>query len=344
MRTRQILLKIADSISQNSQVILQLPWADIKLCLREELAERQVLYTDEQFSYITQALENKLSLVEQACICLDSESLLHYLQEILFALEFFPDSEHTMSVFCRANFNQACLHHYRQDTVIVLGDSHVNFFSGNETLSFLPIGNGINTCVCNTPYPFTPLHLGPCLAYHANQAKSSCGFREKVEYLTKYFIKPNASIICCLGEIDLRAHVYVQARKQERTYQEIIDDILTQYVAFIRKLQEQGYTVYCWAPIPSQKDICPLDPQFPRIGSEQERNLATAYFNQQLEQMCLTQGIGFLSIFEHLITEDYLTRGEFLSADCCHLSQKALPFATVEWRKISHPRLPDILP
>lgn len=338
MQTMQILLQIINNISQNPSCISRLPWKDIKFCIQEELRIRHFLYKDSQYVSLQQDMQQSFIQIEEAVALSDSASLIFYLSQIAYALQFLPESEHTLQQYCQANFNQACLEHFRKNTIIVLGDSHVNFFSGNELLSFIPIGNDINTCTAtDSSLPFTPLHLGPCLAYNCNRYNTTFRFREKLEYLCENFIKPNATLVCCLGEIDLRVHVFKQSKQQNRTWQEIVDDILKEYFEFLLRMQGQGYLLYVWEPIASQNDDCPIDADFPRNGSEEDRNRATAYFNEQLAAFCTTHNIGFLSVYDRMITPDFKTRTEYLSADHCHLGQKALPLATAEWQKINHP-------
>ncbi|MDE6518587.1 MAG: hypothetical protein K2L18_12205, partial [Acetatifactor sp.] len=89
-----------------------------------------------------------------------------------------------------------------------------------------------------------------------------------------------------------------------------------------------------WGPVTSQSETCPVDPRFPRNGTETERNMATAYFNRKLSLFCQQNGIPFLSIFNRLVTPDYLTLDQYYSPDHCHLGQAALPFALEEWQKI----------
>ena len=334
MRTIQIFLELIHSIESNPSVAPLLPWEDIQLCILTELECREGLYSSEQFRQILLALQELLDEAGQAASGGNADAVISRLQSLVFALRLLPETEYTDPLLEQANFDHACLRHIRDNTVIVLGDSHVNFFSGNEELSFIPIGNGVNTCKGDAPYPFTPLHIGPCLAYNCNRFQTTVSFREKVEYLCRDFIKPGARILCCLGEIDIRVHVWKQAGLQQKPYRDIVDEILAQYVSFLLRLRQQGYQVSCWGPIASQKENCPPDPKFPRNGTEVQRNMAAAYFNRQLSQLCGEQGIPFLSVFEHMITEDYLTLDEYLSPDHCHLGQRALTLALPEWQKL----------
>lgn len=334
MRTIQIFLEIINSIKKNPSVAALLPWEDIRLCILTELEYREGLYPLEQFQRISILIQDLMAETMEYASAGNTEAVAARLQGIVLALQILPEAEHTNQLLEQANFDHACLHHCKNDTIIVLGDSHVNFFSGNEELSFIPIGNEINTCTSNTVYPFTPLHIGPCLAYNSNRFHTTTAFREKVEYLCQSFILPHARILCCLGEIDLRVHVFKQAELQHKSYRQIVDAILAQYVQFLLWLQKQGYQVSCWGPIASQKDTCPLDPKFPRNGTEAQRNMAAEYFNQQLSKLCLEHNIPFLSIFKYMITPDYLTLDKYLSPDRCHLGQSALPLALREWQQL----------
>ena len=334
MQTIQILRQLIHSIRLRPSVTCSIPWDEIQSCILTEFECCAGIYPASQFESINRLLTEIITEGKQASSAAQANTIVHSLEKLAFSLEFLPEDSHIDGLLNQANFDHACLNHYRNNTIIVLGDSHVNFFSGNENLTFLPIGHGINTCFNNISYPFTPLHTGPCLAYNCNRLDTTFRFHEKVTYLCQNFIQPHAKIICCLGEIDLRVHVFKQASLQNRTYQEIADDILTEYIRFLISLKNQGYRVCCWGPIASQTESCPLDPKFPRNGTEIERNKATAYFNRQLAILCQKYDIVYLSIFDKMITADYRTLGQYLSPDRCHLSQSALSLAIPEWQKL----------
>lgn len=334
MQTIQILGQLIHSIKLHPSITQSIPWDEIQSCLLEEFECCAHIYPAPQFQSIRQLLTKTVTEGRQASSAILADTAIHALEKLVFSLEFLPEASHIDELLYQSNFDHACLNHYKNNTIIVLGDSHVNFFSGNENLTFLPIGHDINTCASHTSYPFTPLHVGPCLAYNCNRSGTTFRFHEKVIYLCRNFIQPHAKIICCLGEIDLRVHVFKQAKLQNRPYQVIVDDILSEYIQFLISLKDQGYQVYCWGPIASQTESCPLDPMFPRNGTEIERNKATAYFNLQLSALCQKSGIQYLSIFDKMVTADYRTLEQYLSPDRCHLSQSALSLAIPEWQKL----------
>ena len=130
-----------------------------------------------------------------------------------------------------------------------------------------------------------------------------------------------------LGEIDIRVHVLKQSKDQNRPVNDIINDIIAHYLSFLIDLQAKGYKVYCWAPIASQSDLSPIDPAFPRYGTETDRNKATLYFTDRLNELCIPHGIKVLSIARLMMNDDLKTRTEYLSLDHFHLSQSAMPLA-----------------
>lgn len=174
------------------------------------------------------------------------------LEMITDILTLLPEAEYTCSRLEEANFTKAYWKHHRSRTTLVLGDSHVNFFGGHELLNFIPIGHNINNCPAREDFtfPFTPLHLGPCLAYNADNTKATYNSMEKAEFLCNEFISPGSNVICSFGEIDLRVHVLKQAGLQGVSFRRVAEDILKHYAVLLEKLKSRGYPVYCWGALP----------------------------------------------------------------------------------------------
>lgn len=333
MKTNEIIIQLINSIQNTPSCIYQIPWNDLEICLITEIEYRKELYPEPQFQAIKSLFHSKFVTLEKHILISDTPSIIHILEEFAFAMHLLPDTDYIDAITSQAHFNAARLTHHLNDTIIVLGDSHVNFFSGNEFLTFSSIGNDINICPNITNNPFTVLHLGPCLAYNCNKPNTSTQFHEKIDFLCNNFIKPNARIMCCLGEIDIRVHVFRQSQLQNCNYTKIVDNILNEYITFLLDLKNKGFRVYCWGPIASQSEACPVDPNFPRNGTEKERNIATEYFTHKLNSLCEQHKIPFLSIFNQMIDDNYTTLEHYLSSDHCHLSQTALALAQPMWKK-----------
>ena len=172
------------------------------------------------------------------------------------------------------------------NSVIVLGDSHCSFFSGNEDTAFIQVSNvygGINSC-SDRLSQYSTLHLGPALAYNLNKMNTKTKAREKIEYLIrKDYLPHKSTILCCFGEIDLRVHILKLAESRNMSWKEIINPILNNYVDLLLFLQKNGYQVYCWGVIATHKDDAPDNLEFPKYGDEISRNKATKYFNDKLK-------------------------------------------------------------
>ena len=241
---------------------------------------------------------------------------------------------HVAKIMCNFTYFIAKESHKSRKSIVIIGDSHVNFFSGNECLNWYPISRysgGINKCR-NHNKNVDAIHLGPALAYSLNRYGSTTRAREKIDILRKSYFQKHDNIICVFGEIDIRVHVLRQAEINHVDYFTVIDNIVENYVNFMSILRDDGYNVWCWGPIASQKDSWNINLEYPRYGTEVMRNLATEYFNNKLEMVCNEKNIGFVTIFPDLITKEYQTKYEYIS-DECHLSQKAWEFAIPKFRK-----------
>lgn len=307
------------------------PWEEVSDCVKSELNIRRHLYPEGQFRDISGKVEGFFAMLYDD---MNSDNVVYVMERLAQMFELLPETDYTCAKYEEANFMKAYWYHQRHGTVAVLGDSHVNFFSGAELLSFIPMGHDVNTCPIMEEQRFTPLHLGPCLAYNVDNPDASYNSMKKTEWLCENFIVPGSRIVCSFGEIDIRVHVLKQAELRRTSVESVIDDILEHYYTLLDRLKDRGYEVWCWGPIATQQDSNEQDELFPHYGSEAERNKASKYFNDTLEKWCAGNGVGFMSIFEKMIDENFLTKTEYLSADGCHLGQRARGLAEPEWKKL----------
>lgn len=205
------------------------------------------------------------------------------------------------------------------------------FLSGHFCVNYVGEGGGVNTYL-GLIKNFRAFHLGPALAFNLNKYGTSTMAREKAEFLLKYrFIDKNQPVLCAFGEIDCRVHVLRQAEKRGGDFRPVVDEIASCYLEFLKYLARE-HQVYVWGAVPSQSDTSEINPNFPRYGTEIQRNLATEYFNGTMKNICNEHGFKFVSIFSSLIDSNYRTKREYI-ADGCHLSQKAWEFAIPEFMK-----------
>lgn len=325
MKTIQLLQQLINNLYQNPAVLSALPWDEIGSCVLTEFELRKQLYPESQYEEITDGIKQDITNFETCGMFLSQTDAIAVLQKFCAMLTVLPSLSFSDLANERTTFLEAFYRHKQLHTTVVIGDSHVNFFSGNEALTYEPIGHDINVCPQVNDLPLTVFHLGPCLAYKSHDYGSTTGFREKLDFLISDFITPGASLLLCLGEIDIRMHVWKQAENQGCSYTEIVDDIISKYNKALLSLKEQGFDISVWSPIASQADDFEMDENFPRYGDEIERNMATLYFCEKLEDLCRDNGFGFYSITKDLIDAKTLrTKTEYICDDHCHLSQRAI--------------------
>lgn len=324
MNTRKWLTKLDNAIAREPSIMNDIDFDDIIKLVYLDLQCKRQLYSDSQMDLVKTLFGGILDKLREAIERRNPIAAHRELDTLVSYLGVIPDTDHAADFVERANMDHLLLEHIRNRTVYVVGDSHVNFFSGNESLAFIPVGNDINTSEQIGGLPFSVFHMGPCLAYNSNFYNTSTRFREKLDYLLESVIKPGEYIMFVMGEIDIRAHVFKECKAKGKKYEEIVDDILENYLVMMKGVINKGYNVLCFGPIASQSEDTPMDDMFVRYGSEVERNTATEYFTNKINHLCLENNIGFLSIFNKMITSDYHTRTEYLCEDGCHLSQSAL--------------------
>lgn len=228
--------------------------------------------------------------------------------------------------------NQSLSNQKNYKKIYVIGDSHNYFFTGEEYIDLIPFKQDIkkrpSLISC-----FEPFHLGSTLAYNAmNPNSGEKGFQKTNWLIEKKLIPQNSIILLCFGEIDIRCHVIKQAKLHNKPIEKIVDNILSRYLGYIKCLQEKGFKIITWGPIPSQKEEWILNQFYPRVGTEIERNIATKLFNEKLNKLAIENNFINCSIYDKLVDSDNLTLAEYI-ADECHLSQRALEFMIEEFCK-----------
>ncbi len=224
-----------------------------------------------------------------------------------------------------------------KDKIICVGDSHVNFFSGNEKISFRNFKNDIRNCNDKLK-EFATFHLGPALAYNLNKSDTKTRAREKIQFLIdEKYITERSVVLLCFGEIDCRVHAVKQAEKENIPLETVVEKIVKEYLDGL-DIFPKGCKIYLWSPVASGTFTKELVEEFPSYGTCKERNRATELFGEELKKQAEARNVGVLSIFKNLIDGDYNTIEKYYSKDKCHISQKAWKFAKDELMKIEEYR------
>lgn len=167
--------------------------------------------------------------------------------------------------------------------VHVIGDSHsIYSFSGFEA------------CVNH--------HLGPITMHRVG--------RDGLSFLNlqKLGVQENDTAIFVFGEIDVRCHIGKQHDLQQRGLDEIINTLVTKYIATIKDncalYKKINCVVFAIVPptVPNRTSA-----EFPTYGSLRGRIAITKKLNRTLSEMALQNGIYVLDV-----TDDYaLADGSF---------------------------------
>ena len=160
-------------------------------------------------------------------------------------------------------------------------------------------------------------HLGPVLCYSFGKKKiNRCDIRN-------FNIKDGDTIVFCLGEIDCRCHIHKHIT-ETTTYQDIINNIVHNYFdaielnVSISQIKLKNVCVYNVVP-PIQKYNTIENPEYPYLGSDEERKQYALYFNEKLKEKCIEKKYIFFDIYNNYIDENGYLRKD-LSDGNVHIS------------------------
>lgn len=145
-------------------------------------------------------------------------------------------------------------------------------------------------------------HIGAVLCYSFGRDKlKKCD-------ITKFNIKRGDSIIFCFGEIDCRCQINKYITK-DKTYKNIINEIVDNYLIAIKlnikKLNVKLNKIYIYNVVPPvRKKNVSENPEYPFLGSDEDRKKYVLYFNEILKQKCLNNNFGFFNIYEYYTCKD----------------------------------------
>lgn len=144
--------------------------------------------------------------------------------------------------------------------------------------------------------------LGPTLCYSFGKEKlDRCDIRN-------FNIKDGDTIVFCLGEIDCRCHIHKHIT-YTTTYQDIINNIVNNYFEAIElnvsisQIKFKNVCVYNVVP-PIQKYNTRENPEYPFLGTDEERKQYVLYFNEKLKQKCIEKKYIFFDIYNNYIDEN----------------------------------------
>jgi hypothetical protein len=144
-------------------------------------------------------------------------------------------------------------------------------------------------------------HLGPVLCYSFGRDNlKKCN-------ISNYEVKNNDTIIFCFGEIDCRCHIHKYIKNFN--YKIIIEGIIKKYIEAINinlkncKIKFKNICIFNVIP-PVKKDKTKEDPNYPFLGTDEERKQYINYFNQILKKSCEENNFIFFDIYDYYCDEE----------------------------------------
>lgn len=138
-------------------------------------------------------------------------------------------------------------------------------------------------------------HLGPKLCF-------SIG-RDGINIKDDYNVNNGDTLIFCFGEIDCRCHIHKHIR-EGNNYKQIIDNIVnnyfTQIQTAVKTFNNLNTVIYNVVP-PVQKKNTRENPEFPYLGTDDERKMYVLYFNEKLKQKCIEYNFLFFDVYNKYV-------------------------------------------
>lgn len=135
-------------------------------------------------------------------------------------------------------------------------------------------------------------HVGPKLCFSVG--------RDGINIKDGYDVHDGDTVIFCFGEIDCRCHIHKHIT-DSNDYKHIIDSIVHNYFMKIKdaiSMFDNLRTVIYNVVPPIQKYNTIENPEYPYLGSDEERKMYVLYFNEKIKQKCAEYHYVFLNIYD----------------------------------------------
>ena len=144
-------------------------------------------------------------------------------------------------------------------------------------------------------------HKGPILCYSFGQRKL-----RRINIAKGSGVKNGDYVCFSLGEIDCRCHIHKHVTPTN-TYQKIIDSIVENYFIALEENSKLFQNIYIcvYSVVPAvQKDNTPENPDYPYLGTDEERKSYVEYFNKCLKKECIKHTYIFIDVSKKYADEN----------------------------------------
>jgi hypothetical protein len=135
--------------------------------------------------------------------------------------------------------------------------------------------------------------------------------------IKNFGVNEGDAICFCFGEIDCRCHICKP--QNVKKYKELIDEIVLRYFEAIKINVEQyeNLIIIVFNIVPTKRAIGNLlgNKEFPRMGSDEERILATKYMNKKLNEYCKIFKYIFFDVYDKYCDKDGFLDKELSKCD-----------------------------
>ena len=139
-------------------------------------------------------------------------------------------------------------------------------------------------------------HIGPKLCHtFGKQQLKLCDMRD-------HDMQNDDTVVFCFGEIDCRCHVHKHVTT-EKSYREIIEELVQEYIKAIEitvhtsGLKFKNVCIFNVVP-PVQRHNTGENPEYPYLGSDEDRKEYVLYFNSLLKSHCSNKQFVYFDVYD----------------------------------------------
>lgn len=157
--------------------------------------------------------------------------------------------------------------------------------------------DGVNWRTIDIGIPIETHWIGP---------KTCAGFGiSKLEMLdiSKFGVKDGDVVVFSFGEVDCRAHIH----KHKDAFWDIIDKITVNYFYAIKEnvIQFNNLKVIVMSiPPVARRDDLNDNPEFPTLGTDEDRRMYAEFFNNAIKRLCFVYGYLYMDVYFSYMDRD----------------------------------------
>lgn len=121
--------------------------------------------------------------------------------------------------------------------------------------------------------------------------------------ISKFGVKDGDVVVFSFGEVDCRAHIH----KHKDAFWDIIDKITVNYFYAIKEnvIQFNNLKVIVMSiPPVARRDDLNDNPEFPTLGTDEDRRMYAEFFNNAIKRLCFVYGYLYMDVYFSYMDRD----------------------------------------